>query len=315
MNRFFHDVLKGLSAPAKYLDSKYFYDKEGDRLFEQIMECEEYYLTNCELEIFSQQSGDLLARVLEVNEAFDVIELGAGNALKSGYFLEALVAKKIPFTYFPIDISENVISSLETDLPERITGLEMQALHGEYLDMLKKACFLSSRKKVVLFLGSNIGNFTKDEAEKFCTEIRKLLTPGDMLLTGFDLAKNPRIILDAYNDKAGITRLFNFNLLHRINRELEADFDTNQFDHFPTYDPHTGVCKSYLVSLADQVVCIGEADFVFFKEGESILTEVCQKYSSQQVKAFAERTGFRLLHDFYDSKKWFVDSLWEAVSI
>ena len=313
MNGFFHDVIKGLSAPAKYLDSKYFYDKEGDRLFEQIMECEEYYLTRCELEIFSQQSGKMLTRIVEFNEAFDVIELGAGNALKSGYFLEELAGRKIPFTYFPIDISENVISSLKADLPEQIPGLHMQALHGEYLEMLRKACSLSPRKKVVLFLGSNIGNFTKEEAEKFCTEIRKLLAAGDMLLTGFDLTKNPRIIFDAYNDKAGITRMFNFNLLKRINKELEADFDTDQFEHFPTYDPHTGVCKSYLVSLADQVVCIGEADFVFFRQGESILTEVCQKYSSQQVKTLAERTGFRLLHDFYDSKKWFVDSLWVAL--
>ena len=310
MNTFFKDVLTGLSAPMKRLDSKYFYDKEGDRLFEEIMNCPEYYLTNCELEILSSQSSIIIEAISSFHKEFDVVELGAGNALKSRYFLQELVRKNIPFTYFPIDISQNVIRLLQEEMPVAIPGLDMHALHGEYLDMLQNAGALTNRNKVVLFLGSNIGNFSRNQALQFCREIRKHLAPGDLLLTGFDLAKNPRTILDAYNDKAGFTKQFNLNLLHRINRELEADFNPEQFDHYPVYDPQTGSCKSYLVSTVDQVVRIGEADFIFFKEGEPILTEISQKYRIDEIEQMAAGSGYKLVNNFYDSKKWFTDSLW-----
>ncbi len=310
MNTFFEDVLQGLSAPLKQLDSKYFYDKEGDRLFEEIMKCPEYYLTNCELEILSKQSGFIIDSISSFHKDFDVIELGAGNAFKSSLFLKELFQRKVAFTYFPIDISENIIQLLEEQLPLAIAGINMHALCGEYLDMLQKASVLTKRNKLVLFLGSNIGNFSKYEAQQFCMKIRDHLAPGDILLTGFDLAKNPRTILDAYNDKAGITKQFNLNLLNRINRELEADFKPSQFDHYPVYDPQTGACKSYLVSMQDQVVCIGEADFIFFNEGEPILTEISQKYKIDEIEKMADECGFKLLNNFCDSRKWFTDSLW-----
>lgn len=313
MNKFFQEVFQGLSAPLKHLDSKYFYDENGDRLFQEIMNCPEYYLTKCELEILSEQSHAIVDTVLAYHETFDVLELGAGDASKSRYFLKELISKKIHFSYYPIDISANVISLLEKELPEVLPGLNMHTLQGEYIEMLKKANQLSSRRKLILFLGSNIGNFTPEMASRFFIEIRKHLKPGDMLLTGFDLKKDPRVILDAYNDKAGITRQFNLNLLHRINRELEADFKPTQFDHFPTYDPQTGACKSYLISLKEQVVRIGEADFIFFKEGEPVATEISQKYSIDEIEKMAGQGGYNLLNNFYDSKSWFVDSLWQSV--
>ena len=313
MNAFFQDVFKGLSLPLKQLDSKYFYDKQGDQLFEEIMECPEYYLTNCELEILSHQSSQVIDSILPRHSSFDVIELGAGNALKSGFFLKELMKKGIAFTYFPVDISTNVINLLQQEMPVNIPGIQIEALNGEYLHMLQKAGALSKRRKLVLFLGANIGNFTAEKASLFCKEIRKLLAPGDMLLTGFDLAKDPRVILAAYNDKAGVTKRFNINLLHRMNRELEANFDVDQFDHYPMYDPQTGSCKSYLVSLQDQEVRLGEADFIFFKKGETILTENSQKYTLPQVETLAVQCGYRLNQHFFDSKKWFVDSLWECV--
>jgi uncharacterized SAM-dependent methyltransferase len=225
-------------------------------------------------------------------------------------FFESPYQQKHSYTYFPIDISGNVIQLLEEELPLTLPGLQMHTLHGEYLEMLQKASAISRRKKLVLFLGSNIGNFSREAAAEFCSSIREHLVPGDMLLTGFDLAKNPFIILAAYNDKAGITRQFNLNLLHRINRELDADFNTTQFDHYPVYDPQTGACKSYLVSLKDQVVRIGEADFIFFKEGEPVLTEISQKYRIDEIETMAVECGYKLLDNVYDSKKWFTDSLW-----
>lgn len=312
MNQFYQDVLKGLSAPFKQLDSKYFYDQQGDRIFEEIMECPEYYLTNCELEILSQQSSAIVDAALAHHPQFDVVELGAGNAMKSSFFLKELMKQEVPFTYFPIDISANVIRQLEHDLPVTIPGIRLQALQGEYLDMLRRVNALSERSKLVLFLGANIGNFSVEKARQFCREIRKQLSPGDLLLIGFDLAKDPRTILAAYNDRAGITKRFNINLLHRMNRELEANFDTAQFDHFPTYDPQTGACKSYLVSLQDQHVRLGEADFIFFKKGEPILTENSQKYTLAQIETMAAQCSYQVGRHFFDSRHWFVDSLWEC---
>lgn len=311
MKTFFDDVFQGLSAPMKQLDSKYFYDKEGDRLFEEIMKCPEYYLTNCELEILAEQSELIINEIAAFHDEFDVVELGAGNALKSRFFLTALLNKKTLFTYFPIDISGNVIDLLKEELPIALPALSMITLHGEYMEMLQKCCTLSQRNKLILFLGSNIGNFSKGEAEQFFLEIKEYLSPGDMILTGFDLAKDPRIVLDAYNDSAGITKKFNINLLHRINRELDADFKPSQFDHYPVYDPQSGSCKSYLLSLQDQVVRIGEADFIFFKEGEPVLTEISQKYRADEINRMASRCGYQQINNFYDSKKWFTDSLWK----
>lgn len=313
MNQFYQDVFKGLSAPFKQLDSKYFYDQHGDQIFEEIMDCPEYYLTNCELEILSQQSNAIIDAALAHHPQFDVVELGAGNAMKSCFFLKELMRLEVPFTYFPIDISANVIRQLEHDLPQTIPGIQLQALQGEYLDQLRRVHALSKCKKLVMFLGANIGNFSVEKARLFCQEIRKQLSPGDLLLVGFDLAKDPRTILAAYNDKAGITKRFNINLLHRINRELEANFDTTQFDHYPTYDPQTGTCKSYLVSLQDQYVRLGEADFIFFKRGEPILTENSQKYTLAQIETLAVQCGYQVGRHFFDSRHWFVDSLWECV--
>ncbi len=312
MNPFFQEVYKGLTAPFKQLSSKYFYDAAGDKIFEEIMDCPEYYLTNCELEVMATQSNGIIDAIQQHHPAFDVIELGPGNAKKSFYFLQEMQRRQVPFTYFPIDISENVIQQLESTLPQQLPGIRIGALPGEYLQMLKKARQLSKRPKLVLFMGANIGNFSPGDAALFIRELRSLLAPGDMLLTGFDLVKDPRIILAAYNDRAGVTKRFNLNLLHRMNRELEANFVLSQFDHFPTYDPQTGTCKSFLVSLQKQEVRLGEADFIHFEEGEPILTENSQKYTLPWIEEMARTSGFTVSRHFFDEKHWFTDSLWRC---
>ena len=216
------------------------------------------------------------------------------------------------FAYLPIDISDNVISYLNATLPVTLPGIKISGLNGEYFDMLKKAAAISNRRKVVLFLGSNIGNMPVNDAEEFCKELRKNLSAGDMVLMGIDLKKNPKTVLAAYNDKEGITKRFNLNLLERINRELNADFNLTQFDHYPVYDPETGACKSYLVSLADQQVKInGKKDIHFFKD-EYIYMEISQKYSVMQSNQMASASGFKPLNIFFDSKKWFIDAIWLA---
>ncbi|RWY55904.1 L-histidine N(alpha)-methyltransferase [Mucilaginibacter gilvus] len=312
VTQFYKDVLKGLRSEPKRLDSKYFYDAIGDKLFQELMNCGEYYPTNCELEIFTQKTAELAKSIIAGGDAFDLIELGAGDATKSSYLLKYLIDEKADFTYLPIDISGNVISYLNITLPVTLPGIKINGLQGEYFEMLTKAASISTKRKVVMFLGSNIGNMAVAEAEGFCRVLRQHLSPGDMVLIGVDLKKNPKTVLAAYNDKEGITRRFNLNLLQRINRELDADFEVNQFDHYPTYNPETGACKSYLISLQNQQVKINGTENISFAKDEYIDMEISQKFTLQQVDNMARSTGFKPLTQLLDSKGWFVDAVWVA---
>jgi L-histidine Nalpha-methyltransferase len=310
--KFYKDILNGLSSSPKYLSSKYFYDAEGDRLFRQIMQLPEYYLTRSEQEIFITQTKALAAAIEKRFRAFDIIELGPGDATKSTHLLQLLTSYGIRFTYYPIDISSNVIQLLETEMPQRIPGLKVEGLHGDYIQMMEKAYEVSARRKLVLFLGSNIGNFSPKEAGEFLWLLNDHLDAGDLLLIGFDLKKHPATILSAYNDQAGITKAFNLNLLWRINRELGADFDLPAFDHYPTYDPVSGACKSFLISLQPQEVHIGETT-IPFERNEPVWTELSQKYSELDIQQLALETGFTMVDVFYDGKHWFMDALWQKI--
>lgn len=309
---FLHDVIIGLSQPQKKLHSKYFYDETGDRLFQKIMEMPEYYLTNCELDIFKSKTAELVNFIVSDKSPFDLIELGAGDALKSAYLLRFLTDAEINFTYMPIDISGNILSVLDKNLREQIPELEVKLLEGDYFKMLQRAMNGSTRKKVLLFLGGNIGNMDPEESYCFCLELRDKINKGDLLITGFDLKKNPHTILNAYNDSKGITASFNLNLLTRINRELDADFDISKFQHYQTYDPMSGACKSYLVSLIEQNVNVGEHKFLF-NENELIDMEISQKFEQKDIDKLALKSGFQIIGQIADSKNWFVDSVWQAV--
>ncbi|MDP9076858.1 MAG: L-histidine N(alpha)-methyltransferase [Bacteroidota bacterium] len=310
--KFYYDVSCGLNASPKYLSSMYFYDAVGDKLFQDLMNCEEYYPTNCELEIFSEKTAEICNAIIGEGDAFDLIELGAGDATKSTYLLKYLLENNADFSYLPIDISSNVISYLNITLPVTLPGLQITGLNGEYFDMLTKASTISIKRKVVMFLGSNVGNMPVDEAAQFCADVRSHLSPGDMLLIGVDLKKNPATVLAAYNDKEGITRRFNLNLLERINRELNADFNIDKFEHYPTYDPETGACKSYLVSLIEQDVNINGMETIHFEKDEYIFMEISQKFTVQQINDMATKASFKPVNHFFDSKHWFTDAIWVA---
>ncbi|WPU94791.1 L-histidine N(alpha)-methyltransferase [Mucilaginibacter sabulilitoris] len=313
---FYQDVVNGLTSEPKQLQSKYFYDKEGDRLFQQIMNCSEYYPFQCELEIFSQQTEMLANVIAKAGATADLIELGAGDCTKTRYLLAELVKMDTDFTYLPIDISENIIDFLNAQLPLDIPGLKVNGITGDYLQMLGRAADHSDNKKVVLFLGSNIGNMSPGEAAEFCMNLRQHLKPGDLVIIGVDLKKKPATILAAYNDKAGITKEFNLNLLRRINRELGANFEITQFEHYPVYDPDTGGCKSYLISLKKQQVmipCVDGSTWINFEENEPMFMEISQKYSIKEIEELGRNAQFRPVANFFDNKGWFMDTVWEAV--
>ena len=309
---FYYDVIKGLTQIPKRLSSKYFYDKKGDSLFQAIMMSPDYYLTRCEMEIFTCQTKEIVDSLTGQNLDFELIELGPGNCAKSIYLLQALTAAGVSFNYIPIDISENVISELQSFLPAKNPAIRFNGRVGDYFDILASHCLLSKTRKVVMCLGGNIGNMTIAESNQFCEKLRGYLQPGDQCIIGFDLVKHPATIKRAYDDREGLTRAFNLNLLNRINRELEADFKIDQFDHYCSYDPLTGAAKSYLVCLSDLVVHLPGARIPFGKN-ECIWTEISQKYSKDQIYQMAINNGFIHSAEFLDNKLWFMDAIWTAV--
>jgi dimethylhistidine N-methyltransferase len=306
MNQFLTDVLQGLQSDSKYLDSKYFYDKKGDKLFQQIMASEEYYLTNAEMEIFSTQQAGIADEVLKNTSQLDVIEFGPGDATKSIYLLKELAERKAIANYFPIDISKNIIGFLNESLPKQLPGVAIHGLAGEYFEMLSSVNKISCNKKLVLFLGANIGNFKFNEMPFFLQKLRHSLSEGDMVLIGFDLKKNPKKILAAYDDSEGFTREFNLNLLRRINNELQGNFVIDNFEHYAMYDPSSGACKSFLISTEKQSVVINGV-VIDFEKDEPVFMEISQKYSVKDINEFARQTGFKNNADFFDSHHYFVD--------
>lgn len=314
MNKIFaDDVLNGLSSTPKTLPSKYFYNERGDKLFQEIMAMKEYYLTRCEFEIFSMKKEELLQRFIKEHNQFQLIELGAGSGLKTKILLRHFLEKGINFKYFPIDISANALRTLSNDLKETFPGLQVKEQQGDYFEALSRLKHDESSRNVVLFLGSNIGNFTDDKAIAFMNRLSNSLTKDDLLLIGFDLKKDPAVILDAYNDQAGITRTFNLNLLQRINDELGGNFDPDKFQHFPVYDPLTGTTKSYLVSTEEQTISLDALNISFhFKPWEVIHTEISQKYDLEAIENLAENSGFTVVEHYFDCKHYYVDSVWRV---
>lgn len=272
----------------------------------------EYYLTDCELEIFEKQNSAICAGFNPDNRAFELIELGAGDGLKTKILLAHLLEHKNNFKYIPIDISAKAIHDLHDDLAKNLPGLKFDGLIGDYFQLI--AGLNGFKQKVVLFLGSNIGNFDEEKTIRFLHQLNAVLNPGDLLLIGFDLKKEPEIILPAYNDPHGLTAAFNLNLLHRINNELDADFIADHFFHEETYVPETGTAKSFLVSKKSHRVHLGKLKKSFwFNANERIFMERSQKYDLPMIEALAGKSGFEITASYFDSRKWFVNSLWRVV--
>ncbi|AXG73892.1 hypothetical protein DVK85_06410 [Flavobacterium arcticum] len=303
------DVKEGLTAKEKHLSSKYFYDDNGSRIFMEIMKMPEYYPTNCEFEILSQQSGDILDK-LPFKGKFNIVEFGSGDGMKTKQLLSAFMDKGADFTYIPIDISQEAIDALEKNITDALPNITMKPKTGDYFEVLGELT-KSSTPNLFLFLGGNIGNYPREDALDLLKKFNAGMKTGDMLLMGMDLKKNPRIIQKAYDDPHGITKAFNMNLLSRINSELDADIKLDQFDFYSNYSPKNGQVNSFLVSLKQQQFYSKVLDTTFyFERDELIWTELSKKYSFDEINELAESAGFSVAHNFLDCKHYFTDSLW-----
>ena len=315
LTTFAEDVLRGLSSTPKSLSSKYFYDDEGSRLFQEIMKLPEYYLTNCEHEIFSQQSEAIFRAFANGDQAFDLIELGAGDGTKTAVLVDHFLKNGADISYSPIDISQEALDALSDKFSTEFPSLRLEPRNGDYFSILKSLRNGNGRRKVLLFLGSNIGNFSREQSLDFFRNLSNVMDPDDLLFIGFDLQKDPRVIVKAYDDPAGVTSKFNLNLLRRINRELGADFDLDEFTHYANYRPIDASARSFLISREKQSVYIKALDRTFeFDQWEAVFMEISQKYNLKMIDELARESGFEIKQNFFDSRNYYCDSLWRPVS-
>ncbi len=309
------DVLAGLCSTPKHLSSKYLYDNRGSKIFKEIMHMPEYYLTDCELEIFQSYKQDIYLDFVSSTGKFELVELGAGDGLKTKILLTHFLNQNARFTYTPIDISEAALRNLTTDINNKLPDISVNGLVGDYFQLIEEINNCGRTKKILLFLGSNIGNFNKTETLIFLNKLKDVMHTNDLLFIGFDLKKDPQLILNAYNDAQGLTADFNLNLLTRINNELSANFDLQSFKHHEVYNPQSGSTKSYLISQKDQEVKIQKLNKTFhFKKWESIFMERSQKYDLNTIQSLAEQSGFEIIKNYYDKQQYFANSLWKIMS-
>ncbi len=308
--QFAADVLTGLSSESKYLSAKYFYDDTGSELFRAISQHQDYYLTRTEYEILDRHSRQLPALLGE--DEIDIIELGAGDGHKSELILNSFLAAGVKVNFYAIDISDKAMDMLAETIKEK-TNLTVRGLVGDYFDGLRFVKERSSKRQLVLFLGSNIGNFDHVESKAFLRRLWSSLNADDYLLIGFDLKKDINELVSAYSDSSNYTRDLNLNLLARINRELGGDFDLSAFQHYAVYNPVLGAMESYLLALREQKVYIEALQQAFhFDAFEPLHLEYSFKFLPTEIDSLCKQTGYKLIDNFSDSGERFIDSLWQV---
>jgi dimethylhistidine N-methyltransferase len=296
---FLTEVLDGLRQPAKELPCKYFYDATGSRLFEQICELEEYYLTRTELAILRQYVDEIADWI---GPRCLLIEYGSGSSLKTELLLDRLVDV---VAYIPIDLSREYLQRSAGSIADRYPGLEVKPLCADFRgDFQLPPTGRHEARRIVYFPGSTIGNFSPPEAAALLSSIAALCRPSGGFLLGFDLQKDVRTLEAAYNDSKGVTRDFNLNLLARINRELGADFQVDAFRHHAFYNRQLACIEMHLVSLQAQTVRLGGETF-YLAKGESIRTERSYKYNVEEFRSWVHATGFSVERVWMDRHKLF----------
>jgi len=320
-------VREGLTARPKRLPAWLFYDAAGSRLFDAITELPEYYLTRTERSIFLQASEEILGRAAEgarlrgearLRARLRIVELGAGSADKTRLLLKAACALQGTVLYEPVDVSASALECARVRIEREIAGVTvaprvMDYTHGDGM-RLHLGTAERGERRMVLYIGSSIGNFEPHQAAQLLGRVRAGLAPGDSFLLGVDLVKEEAALLAAYDDAAGVTAAFNKNLLTRLNRELDAEFDPEAFVHRAIWNGEASRMEMHLVSRGAQRVRIGALDLkIGFAAGESIHTENSYKYRPGQAEALLADAGFRAERTWTDARGWFAVCLGRAM--
>lgn len=318
-NEFVKDVEKGLADKQKHISPKFFYDKKGSKLFEEICSQPEYYLNRIESLILKRSLNEITNIVGE--KEISIIELGNGNSLKTRILLKPFLGNLKKACYFPIDVSLKMLKKSIKDLSKEYVNLEIFGICSDYVSGLMKINDFMKMKnnipknKLIIFLGSSIGNFDPKEAKNFLCSLKRYIRQEDALLIGIDLEKDKRILDKAYNDKKGLTAKFNLNILARINRELDGEFKLSSFEHKSFYNIHKHRIEMHLESKVDQEVRVGAIKKTFhFKNGETIHTENSYKYSQNNLNKLVKNAGLEMIQSFTDRKKQYTLILLKKVS-
>jgi dimethylhistidine N-methyltransferase len=300
------EVYEGLTSSPKWLSPHLFYDATGSELFERITTLPEYYPTRIERDLFAKHADEMIAAA---GKGLTLIELGAGTAKKTQVLLRALMMQQMSATFYPVDVSRSALEIARKDLNEKFLSLKVRPLLGDYSEGLPQLASIKG-KKLVLYIGSSIGNFEPGEASAVLLRLRSDMQEGDALLLGVDTApsesKTVRDVVQAYNDSRGVTAEFNKNVLHRINRELGGDFALDTFEHIAQWNAEQSRIEMHLESRKDQSVYIRDLELTLhFRRGESIHTENSYKYTEPKLRELLQSSGFKLERSWYDDKRWF----------
>ncbi|WP_242617868.1 L-histidine N(alpha)-methyltransferase [Edaphobacter modestus] len=321
------EVRAGLTSTPKTLSPWLFYDENGSRLFEQITELPEYYLTRVERDLFALYAGEIIERAAEplgddLSPMLTLIELGAGTATKTGILLAAAVRRQKAVVYQPVDVSETALAEATENIRANVPGVTVRCQVADYTTQALPLNRLTDTRTLALYIGSSIGNFSPEDARDVLRNLRAQLLPGDKLLLGTDLApgksKSVAQLLAAYNDASGTTAAFNRNVLVRLNRELGADFNPEAFDHEARWNPSESRIEMHLVSRISQQVHIpansaGPALTLQFARGETIHTENSYKFTPVRVQQLLQSAGFELSFSWENSEHAFAVSLATAI--
>lgn len=307
---FAEEVRAGLTATPKTLPPKYFYDALGSHLFEAICQLPEYYLTRAETEIFQRHAAEIVSAVPQLTS---LAEFGSGSAVKSRFLLAAQLKRQPELHYQPIDISPEILTQSAADLLEHHAGLSITGYVCDYLQQMPPLERRADGRVLVLFLGSNIGNYTPAEARHVLRQIRQTMQPGDGFLLGADLLKERAVLEAAYDDALGVTAAFNLNVLLRINQQLGGDFNLRQFAHRAVFNAEQSRVEIFAVSRRAQTVHIAALNLTLnFAAGEMIHTENSHKFDAAQLADLAQATGFVPAQTWLDTQKQFSSNLWFA---
>jgi len=308
-SRFARDVREGLSKPQKELPAKYFYDAVGSALFEAITRLPEYGLTRAEERLLWKSAREIPDHL---TLPLTVAELGSGSGRKTGLVLETLCARQRETPYYAIDASPAALERCRATM-SAIAGVRFCGIASFYEEGLEEVTRrrLPGQRLLLIFLGSNLGNFDRAQAHAFLAGLRSHLVPGDALLLGTDLVKPAATLVEAYDDAAGVTAAFNLNLLNRINRELDANFDLRSFRHLARWCPEQRRIEMHLLSLVPQRVTIGKLGYtVVFEQGETIWTESSHKFTLEELPRMAASAGFVPVTHWVDEGWPFAENLW-----
>lgn len=296
------DVISGLKQKQKTLPPQYFYDAKGSQLFEKICQLPEYYPTRTEASILQKYATD----IAKVTGKVELIELGSGSSTKTRILLDAYQKLNDALTYVPIDVSGSILQESANSLLIDYPNLYIKGKVGTYQQCLSQIKALNTQPKMVLFLGSTIGNFNQQECDRFIDLVNSSLNLGDYFLLGIDLQKSPEILEAAYNDSQGITAAFNLNMLQHLNWKFQGNFELNLFQHQAIYNKLACQIEMYLTSQQAHTVTLDVLDLtVKFAKGETILTEISRKFNLEKMAQYLATKQLKLCHSYTDAKKRF----------